>query len=336
MKIKFAFVAGLITAGTCWTASSTMAGPPQKIMVENYRSDFRSGSLDFQTDASENLLRKVSKVSGKPADSVSIVPSDPNELKAQIAEATGDAKFCGETVGTLNIIEQDDQKYLVGNAHSFYEEGNLICDDKFGYIMPDVHYGKSNEYGIDFVKKYKFEMPPLNHSEAKKYNTYLTDLDSVRDFVILKILDESLFQRQVGGTRRFIKLFNGDHTVLKEYGGKNAFLISRRINFHDFKEVSIETGCRIGDFIVNGKLVKIKKHSCDTGKNSSGSSINTMYKNQLYSLGIHYGGSTPKIENGIGSSIWEILNEYSKKGNFFIPPQEIIRTIKKISGAESL
>lgn len=297
--------------------------------VDNLRKELKGGA--------SSLLHKASKVSGKPKGSVSIVSKNANDFQAQIAEASGDAEFCSKTVGTLNIvrIEGSHEKFLVGNAHSFYDNGKLKCGDAVGYIYPDMHYGANHPYGIDNLRKYSFELPPLNHSDLKKFKGHVVDPDRVRDLVVLKVSYLSLFERQTGGSRKSIELLDADHTILKDYAQANAFFISRRVNFEDYVEVAYEENCQISDFRLNGRLTELKKFSCDTGDNSSGASINVMNNNQIYSLGIYYGASYRGIDgsdgNGVEFSQQRSINENSAEGNFFIPSHIVIEAIKKVA-----
>jgi len=286
----------------------------------------RSNTLGSQMNNLQGLVHKVGLVDNENGR---VVSDDPNTLEAQVAEATGDARFCGKTVGTLNLMEIDGEKLLVGNSHGFFEDGELLCDDKVGQIQPDIQYGPNNKYGIDFTKGYDFEMPPLNHDEALKKLVGKTDSNRLNDLVVLRVKDTSLFERQVGGERKTIQLVNTAHEELKEIAeATTTFTMARRSNFENYRKVSVQYGCEVNDFTVNGNATGLKKHSCDTGPNASGSSINFLDAGQnIHSLGIHYGGAD--------STYSDFTDSNSTRGNFFIPSESVIGTVRRALRAES-
>ncbi|MCF7779106.1 hypothetical protein GLP59_15925 [Sulfitobacter sp. M220] len=69
-----------------------------------------------------------------------IVSIDPRSQEARVSEASGTGRFCGRSVGTLSLIKHKNMHFIIGNAHSFYDAGQLKCDEAIGYIAPDLHY----------------------------------------------------------------------------------------------------------------------------------------------------------------------------------------------------
>lgn len=259
-------------------------------------------------------------------ESAQVVSGDPNSLEAQIAETTGDSVFCGKSPGTLNLVEQNNQFFLVGTAHGFYREGKLICDEKIGIFKPDKHYRNNLASGFDFNKGYQFEIPPLNHQQLSEFNfekISITDEKSIYDIAIFKIKDFSLLQRQNDQPRRKIKMVNIDNSELKGLSKSfKSFFISRRDNFGNFQTEGIEYDCEFNDFKRRYNNSKLKKMSCDTGGNSSGGFLMQISKldNELHSYGVYFGGS-------LFSTIPDFYDENSSSGNFFIPSDVVIRTI---------
>ena len=250
-----------------------------------------------------------------------VVSSDPNTLEAQIAEASGTGVFCKRIVGTLNLVEYEGKKFLVGTAHGFYENGKLLCKNKSGRFFPDIHYGKNNPHGINYVRGYKFKMPPLNHRDSLKYRISGKNNLKLNDLVVLEVEDNKLFQRQVGGKRKFIRMADIDSNELPALSeSTDLFIIGQRTNFEDYKKISYENGCQIETI---GRALKVKRHNCDTGNGSSGTSLSFLGgpNKELYSAGIHYGGtSVSQSQFKTGSS-----------GNYFIPSEYVLNILEKVT-----
>jgi len=314
MKLKVTFVASLLLpiASQAFMATATMN-------MKAHDCAQRSNAVGAQMNNLKGILHKVALVDGESGREVS---SDPTTEEAQNAEASGTARFCGKSVGTLNLMELDGETVLVGTAHGFYKNGDLLCDDSYGTIHPDLQYAADNTYGIDRTKGYAFEMPPMNHSEALKYDLDLTNSGNLKDLIVLRILDQDLFNRQTGGKRKRIQPVEVNHDELKSIAeASKVFITSKRTNFKEYRKVSFESNCKINDYVVNEEKTKLKKHSCDTGGNSSGSSLNFLdANNNIHSLGIHYGG--------VNSSMREFGNEKSSRGNFLVPSEVVIQTIR--------
>ena len=111
-----------------------------------------------------------------------IVSSDPKSPDAQLAEVIGPSQACGKGSGTLSLIEYKQAHYLLGAAHSFYQDGKLKCKAGFGFFQPDTHYkGQPN---VRSTKKYRFQLPPLNHETALKKKTSSRTNDKLNDCLL--------------------------------------------------------------------------------------------------------------------------------------------------------
>jgi len=272
----------------------------------------RSNSLGGQMNDLQGLVHKVALVGEESGREVS---SDPNTEEARNAEATGQSFSCRKNSGTLNLIEYNGRKVLIGAAHSFYDNENLLCDEGFGTFFPDDHYSPNRNSGITFNRGYKFKLPPLNHETAYKGSPIgISSTENLKDFVILEIEDENLLKRQLGGLRASMRMEDVPTARLNNLSNnQNLSLISSRRNFYDRKQVSIESGCKILNIANNNQL---RQHTCDTGFGSSGSSLSYVDSmGQLKSLGIHYGSDGNR--------------------NFFVPSENIVRSLNKIFPKEN-
>ncbi len=349
MRTKNTIVTALIVFLAPIASSHAILGLPKTIdanpaptkKMKDHDRDHRIDNQQSLQGFSQGILHKVALVD---EDNGRIVSNDPSSFEAQMAETNGDAVFCGIAPGTLNIVREGSEIVLVGSGHGFYDENGEVrssyvhpktgetvaCDNSFGMFFPDFHYGANNSHGIDHEKGYRFELPPLNRGDAKKFKTHITNTENLNDLVVLRISDPTLLQRQVKDSsgrylpRKTIEMLNVDHKKLLIYGKKaakkNISFTTARDNFHSFQEVSYQEGCKL----TNYKNTKLIKHTCDSGKSSSGGSINLRHKGSIYSLCIHYGGP--------GGTVDEALDPNSSKGNFCIPPQEVIKTIRKATG----
>ncbi len=274
--------------------------------------------------SSNEVLHKVGIVG---TESGRVLSNDPETREARIAEAIGSARFCGKTVGTLTLIQHNNRNFLIGTAHSFYEDGHLLCEDALGFFAPDLHYGEladgkmvgSRE--IDRKRLYAFKLPPLNHDTALTYAADKLDPQKIDDFVILEIEDISVLQSQFGEPREVIKLASIDPSNLSNLSKVyEVFLIARRQNFSKYRQASVEYGCMVGNI---ESMALIKKHSCDTGGGASGSLLNFFASDgDAYAIGMHYAGRD--------SSMDDFNDINSREGNFFIPSLAIIDAINLI------
>lgn len=280
---------------------------------------FVSGGLHAQSHQFEELLQKVALIG---EESGRVVSDDPDTHEAQVEEATGYGLICGKDVGTLNLIEHNGHKVLVGTAHGFYKDGKIGCNKDFGEFFPDDHYD-SNPH-IDHKRGYAFELPPLNHEEAiEGSDSNALFPGAEKDFVVLKIKDTSLFNRQVGGQRTSIKLSKKGLEDLENLSKEqNIYISSGRENFHNYKKVSYQDGCSIKP-LPKGIASKSFKHNCDTGLGSSGALL--------------------KYDSPTGATLSPGLNvaehpddlteerfQNTYEGNYFIPAKYIVESLDKI------
>jgi hypothetical protein len=321
MKLKAALAFILL----CPMASHAFMRAPIQLPTDKVDCGNRSNSMVGQMNDLQGLVHRVGLVGGETGR---VVSDDPSSIEAKIAEASGTARFCGKSVGTLNLIEHNGRHYLIGNSHSFYEDGALKCGDLEGKIYPDLHHSSSNQ-NIDRKRGYSFKLPPLNHETALKFATGKTDQKKINDLVVLEITDSSLLASQSGGNRKAIKMVDTASENLKDMSNAtDVIIISKRQNFDSFKTASVENNCRVNNFVENGVVSKLKKHSCDTGGGSSGASLNFLdSQNNLHSLGIHYGGRDSTAE--------DFADETSEEGNFFIPSSQVIEVLDNLENKNS-
>lgn len=278
-------------------------------------SDRRSPFSDIQS--------YVTNVSMVGEENGRVISNDPTTAEAQLGEASGHSLACGKFSAQLSLIEHKGKKYLLGAAHSFYENGALKCDEGFGSFYPDHHYKDANNPNIDPEKSYRFKLPPLNDASALKKDFNKLSLESINDFVILEIEDTSLLQNQLGQERTSLRLANLSTADLPSYSQDNNVQISGvRDNFQNYQSTAINDNCSIRSFIGPASAIGALKHSCDTGNGSSGASLITLRNNQAYSLGVHFHStSTPTSDQDFIDS---------DRGNYLIPSEKIIQSIENL------
>ncbi|KKN86255.1 hypothetical protein LCGC14_0271240 [marine sediment metagenome] len=257
-----------------------------------------------------------------------IVSIDPRSQEARVSEASGTGRFCGRSVGTLSLIKHKNMHFIIGNAHSFYDAGQLKCDEAIGYIAPDLHYSVRvdgqlfDTEDIDRKRLYSVNLPPLNDDFAMKFTMSKIDPYKINDLAVLEIYDTSIFQNQFGQLRAAIELSPTPPSQLADFSRSgNIFITSRRANFLGFAVASIEYGCQINDTDFSPLL---KKHSCDTGPGTSGSLLTYLDADGApHAVGMHYGGGDSTMDHFNDSS--------SREGNFFIPSSVIIEALDRIT-----
>ena len=257
-------------------------------------------------------------------ESARLLPVDPSSSEAQNAEASGPALFCDKSVGTLNLVRHNDAIYLIGSSHAFNKFDIPKCSNKVGYIFPDAHY-QEGTLGINRIRKYAFGWPPLNDATRIKGQIGKTDPRKLNDLAIFAVIDMDILKRQNGDPRQTITMGNVASSELVRLSETvDIFNTASRHNFHGHLRNSFESGCKINNYVdAFGRDSPLKKHSCDTGKGSSGSSLNFLDASQnLFSLGLHYGGRD--------STISDFEDRYSQEGNFFIPSSHIIKVLDEI------
>lgn len=300
------------------------------VFANNSNCGNRSNQLSSQLTSFERLQQRLCESNSEfcgqlqqtalvGPESARVVSKDPNSEEAQIAESNGPVVFCGQNRGALSLYTINDRTYLIGAAHSFYNEesGEQHCSDTTAKVFLDNHYyGEGGPQNIDGTKFYEFNVETLVN-ENNRFNT-----NPENDFVIFDVTDvEGITTNQLGRERQTLSLATeSNEELIANYSrNPNTVFISKRLNY----ENSIPTVIEMGQNITTSASNNFLKYSFDTGGLSSGASLISKNNDELLGLGIDIGSNKERYDQSTADK------SGTMEGNLFLPASRIWEALEE-------